>query len=428
MTVGLSLTIGDGAAKKASFVDQDKTNIDLSVKGTGTTADLIFIGDNIVQEVTTKGVTLTGDNIALMRADILNSTNKAKFDIKGKGGDGLADLHGVIINVDNAIKSIVGKLANFIDVIITVNGAIGKFQTNNLTDTQLVVENGGDAKPTKVTFADAANFIINSDGPVDIKGNSYVNDNFDANGVTAQYVKNAKIKNEAAFALTATGTGSKGVSISTAKFGEFTGGMWIAPGDGKTFKADSIDGWAADFEGFFKTIKSKSSITNSDIELGSAGNIDAKTDITDSTFTFTDDFDDDDAKQRAFKKFKAKGTVQNVALIGNASFGKIEAGKAMDFNVRAGVKDWEDVNENGEVDPGEGVLMDALAAAAADFAHQATIDRVKIKGIKGDPIAMDNVFVLAYTFGKIDVGSAASVSGIPFGFAGVDYLKPGLTG
>ena len=125
--------------------------------------------------------------------------------------------------------------------------------------------------------------------------------------------------------------------------------------------------------------------------------------------TLTDAFDAADTKQRAFKKFKTGKLIENVHLIGNAGFGKIELGKAVNFVVRSGVND--------------AVAMDALAAAAGDFDNPTIIDSVKIKGIKGDPIAADDVLISAATITKIAAVFAAGGVGDAFGFAAANFTK-----
>jgi hypothetical protein len=334
-------------------------------------------------------------------------TLKAKLS-KVNGDDGLITVNSV--ETDGGIGNVDGKKVHFKDGPITIGGAVKKFTAYYLTNTQLVVQNVGmDAPMTKIRFADAINFAIDSTDPVDIKGDSFVNDNPDVDGVTAMYIKSTKIRNDAAFAIDATGADAKkGVSVAKVKVGNFTGGTWTGPGDGGKFHATSIDDWTAKFDGVFNSVKSKTSISDSDMQFGSAKNIVAKTDITNTDVTFTDDFNAADTKQRAFKKFKSGGLAQDVNLVGDASFGKIELGKAVDFSARSGAA---------------GVAADALAAAAGDFDNPTIIDSVKIKGIKGDPIAMDNVFISAEMISKIVAVFAAGGAGNPFGFAAMNFPK-----
>ena len=409
-TVITAFVIDNEAVTEIAYFEIDGTEVKIALK-TGS-ATLTFEGDQLDQQVTKKGFIITGQNLRLVSIDTADTTDKSKLQITGKGGDKMVELDGVVINIDNAIKSIVAKVVNFIDAVLNIEGLIGKFQANNLTDTELNIDNAAaDAKATKIQFKAAEDFTIDADGPLDIKGDSFVNNNPNVDGVTTTYVKAIKIKNEAAFALNATGADAKkGVSVGNVKVGDFDGGTWTGPGDAGKFDANGIDDWTADFDGFFNSVKSKTSISDSDMQFGSAKNIEAKTNITDTDVTFTDEFDPLDAKQRAFKKFKAGKLVEDVHLVGHASFGKIEVGKAVNFNARSGVSD--------------AVAMDALAAAAADdFDNPTIIDSVKFKGIKGDLIAMDNVFISAATISKIAAVFAAGGAGDAFGFAAVSLTK-----
>ena len=67
--------------------------------------------------------------------------------------------------------------------------------------------------------------------------------------------------------------------------------------------------------------------------------------------------------------------------------------------------------------------MDALAVASGDFIYPSRIGSFKIKGIKGDPVAMDNVFVNSHDFRVINVSYASHGVGSPFGFSGINFSK-----
>ena len=405
------VTIGAGAHKTVSFTDADGSTVNIILKDKFATADVTFSGDNLAQVIQKKGVTIIGDNVTLNDITIMNSSVKTKLDFKGKGGaNGLADIIGATINADRGIKTVGGKKVNFDDVEITINGPAKKFRANHLANTTVTIQNvGQDDTKTKIQFIDAMNFVINSTSNVEVKGNRYVNDNHMNDGITATYITNIKIKQDAAFAATITKVNPKGISLKTAKVGNFLGGTWTGPGSGGSITAASISTWDADFGGFFKKIQSKSNISETKIQLKAVGKIEAKGAIVNTDFNLLQPFDPTNAKQRAIKMLKAKLGFFNVRLTTNDNIGKIEAGKAEHLTVRAGV--------NGAVAQSE------LASNATDFVNQneTTIAGVKIKGIKGEPIAMRNVLMSAFNFGKIATAFAANDTADVFGFAGVTF-------
>ena len=400
-----TIEMGNGLPGSLIFSD-DGTHVTVTISKAA--AMVSFAGDNLNTSAAGKNVKVTGNNLAVISINISGSSKNTRLNIKGKGANNLVSMGS--INVDSEIKSIIAKGANFLDAAITINGPITKFHAHDVINTDLFIQNVGAAySTTKIQFADAQDFTIDSQVPLDIRGNSYVNSHPDVDGVTTVHLNSARIKNGAAFAATITDSNDKGLSFKKGKFGNFTGGTWTVAGGGGRFNAESIDHWTADFEGFFKSIKSRTTITNSEIELGSAKTIVAKTDIIDSNFLFTDLVDSSDPKQRAFKKFKAHRLIESVKLQGNTSFGRIEAGQAVNFNVRLAVSDL--------------VPFDSLASAANDFEHQAVIDKITFKAIEGDPIAMDNVFINAHTISRISARQAAGGLGDPFGFAAVSYPR-----
>lgn len=164
-------------------------------------------------------------------------------------------------------------------------------------------------------------------------------------------------------------------------------------------------------DGLLKLLKSGAEIADVDLVAGSGDRIEAKTGFTDSTFTFTDPFDAANPKQRAFRKFATRATAMHVDVIGEASFGKIELGRAIDFNATSGAP---------------GLPADSLVGVGLDFANPTVIDGVRIKGLRNEPIAMDNAFFNAHSINSISVVFAAGGAGDRFGF-GAEMFPKGAT-
>ncbi|MAE64486.1 MAG: hypothetical protein CMJ18_09470 [Phycisphaeraceae bacterium] len=259
--------IGDGQdAKSLSYIEDDGTKATITFDGG--TALVGVTGDGIPDPATLAAQrrmfvipdTATDVEVHLVEITVDPQARAArrKLTIKGKGGDdGVVTVRGMV-DADGGLNRIDGKTARFEDIEILVDGPLKQFTGDDVTDATLTIQNlGDDDTVAKIQFANAQNFIVSSQGAVDLKGDSYLNDDAVNDGVTATYVKKIGIKENAAFALFATGMDAKGVSVGTAKMKDLLGGFWTAPGDGKTLNAASISGWVLAFGGMFPVIRSK---------------------------------------------------------------------------------------------------------------------------------------------------------------------------
>ncbi len=403
-----TLTIGAGAERQLSYFDADDTFVTITLRDRIATADVTFSGTGIETFFGRTGVFIDGLALALDQIDVMQSSTRTTLDLRARGGQ--ADLIEVTINADNGLNALGGRAVNFDQSTITINGPMKKFSADRLTDTTLTIRNvGGDDTTTRVQFGDATNFDLTSDSSADVRGGSYLNDALAAGGISATYLKGARIKGDARFAAELTAVDRRGASVGNTTFGRFLGGTWTGPGDGGMFSAGLIDRWTADFGGAFRGIRSRSAISNSNVMMAAAGLIDARTDITQSVFTLTQAFNPNNARQVSVRQFRSRGAVTAVDLISQDNLGRIDAGRAEDFMVRAGV--------------GDAVPADALPQDANDFANanRTSIGGVRIRGIRGENVAMRNVLMSAFEFGAITAARAANDTAGPFGFAGVNF-------
>jgi len=142
-TTGIEVSVGDGAAKSATYTDNDGTTITVSLKnGTG---ELCFTGDNLQQAASKKGVVVTGSNIALAEIALFNTTAKGALTVKTKGGDGLATV-GQITGSD-ALGKLSGKTVDLTGegIVLTDDGYITSIQVHDLKNGADIIMPGTDA-------------------------------------------------------------------------------------------------------------------------------------------------------------------------------------------------------------------------------------------------------------------------------------------
>ncbi len=315
-----NLIIGDDqAARSIKYFEDDGTvgivtytggTATVSLSGTGLQDIVEFERNTLVVPDTVSGVEILQINI---NVDPEAHINKRKLILKAKGGDDGQIRVGSVI-IDGDMGRIDAKGSNFIAADITINGFLGQIRSNDLDQVSLMIGDHGPGKPTKLKFADATNLVVDSAAPIDLAGNNFVNDDPATDGVTALYVKNIRIKQQAAFAIDTTGSDHREYSVGRIKTGDLTGGVWTGINNFGTLSAQSIDNLHADFSGWYKSIQSRQDIANTVISGIATFKIDAKGDIRNSDFAFED----------VLKHLKSRGTITDVNVTAGTGI-KIEA-------------------------------------------------------------------------------------------------------
>jgi len=106
-TVNLTegLTIGTGANKAFIYTDTDGTTTTVTIKGG--TATVFFSGDNIQEQFSTKGVTVTGQNLEIVEIALADTTTSSSLTFTTKGGDGFSSVGK--ISGDDPLGKLTGK-------------------------------------------------------------------------------------------------------------------------------------------------------------------------------------------------------------------------------------------------------------------------------------------------------------------------------
>jgi hypothetical protein len=85
-----SATIGTGANKAFIYTDADGTTTTVTLKGG--IATVFFSGDNVQEQLSSKGVTVLGENIEVLEIAMGDTTTSSSLTFKTKGGDGFSSV------------------------------------------------------------------------------------------------------------------------------------------------------------------------------------------------------------------------------------------------------------------------------------------------------------------------------------------------
>jgi hypothetical protein len=140
-----STTIGTGANKAFIYTDADGTITTITLKGS--TASVFYAGDNLQELVSSKGVTVTGQNIEITEIILADTTASSSLTFKTKGGDSFSSVdkisgddplgkltakgidlvgEGVVMTGDGYINSIsIHGTQNGADIIMPGTGSTG---------------------------------------------------------------------------------------------------------------------------------------------------------------------------------------------------------------------------------------------------------------------------------------------------------------
>ncbi|MFW6058822.1 MAG: OmpL47-type beta-barrel domain-containing protein [Phycisphaeraceae bacterium] len=150
--LGTSIDTGPDNAHFLRFTDATNTTITLNL--TGGVGEVLLHGDNLQTQSQGAGLVATGDNLRLNGIDITGTTARDALVIRGFGGNGRVTLGGIVtdsalgrlvapnVDIANGELTIAGqarfvRLGNITEGRLTVDGALGTFRADRLTDTTL---------------------------------------------------------------------------------------------------------------------------------------------------------------------------------------------------------------------------------------------------------------------------------------------------
>ncbi|MAE66684.1 MAG: hypothetical protein CMJ18_20650 [Phycisphaeraceae bacterium] len=411
----VSVLIGGDNPGTVTYFEQDGTQGSVSVRGA--VAEVFFFGNGIVPEFDRRSVSIasTATDVSVDRivitVDPEMRVNSRKLTFKARNSrNGVDD--GMItvgsITSDGGLGTVDGRHVAFEGATLDIGGPLRSARSATFDDSMIVIRSGAEPTLTKVRFEEARNLTIDSDGPVDVQGDLWLNDNPETDGLVATYSKSITVKQRAAFALQLSGLDApRDVALNKARLGAFEGGQWdVLAATGK-ISAESITGLTADFTEV-KGISTKLDIADSDITADAVGTISSRRDILNTSFTLERVINPADRRAQALKSLKSNREIRGVNLQSNGRVGKFEGRLVFDTTIFIAIFD---------VAPGT-IPVDGLAfVGGGTAADPPGLGQFKVRGDRKVAVWMQNVFVASAGIGKIDAGFSADAAAGPQGFS-----------
>lgn len=443
------VVIGDDASKSLSFVDEDGTEVSVSLKGG--TAQVHLVGDDLQPVFDNKGTTVVGTNIACDEIVLSGTTDKSALTIKGKGGDDLVEV-GEITGILAAGK-LSAKNTDLVGAGIVMSGD-GIFSSVDVHDFM----NGADiimpgAYDSGVTFK-VGQFGPGSDVVLDDAGvKSLTAASWAGSGLEAVWAGKVAIKGDLGADITITGADASGMSLKSLSVsgsildaaitlaedcGGVTAAEWLGGSltgsylKGVTTKGNSKEGIDGDLDaaldvaelgklnvkgelnGALTVDTGVSSIAAASIGAGwtadvgnEIGKLSVKGNVGDSNSV-----DGVNVTALSAKSISIKGDMehtqlrftQNVADRIYALNKLSVSGLLLDVSLRT-VGHINSVTvgaiESSEVLAGVDDAVSGMPQDTADFTRQATISKFTVKGIKDDVFSTLDTDIAAWDLGKI---------------------------
>ncbi|MCP4713035.1 MAG: hypothetical protein GY869_30775, partial [Planctomycetes bacterium] len=377
------------------FTEPDGTVGTITVKSA--TGTIIFDGENLIRTEQKGSWVVSGDTGATVAHIALDNTSAAtSLSAKATGGYILVN----DITINGSAKDIKGKLIDLAGDL-TVTGGLAKMEFHDIADQHLITigESATVPGPVSIKFNQGANLTIDSDTPIkSLTFGNWIDDDAFQDELEADWIGKITTKGNFPADINTTDDSSK-YSLGPVKAANITGGTWNVNGHGGKISVNSITGnWAATYTGNLAGLAAKANATG-DLTANTIKSVSVKGSYIDGSINLTQSAD---PTLVALSKLKITGTLDNVDVLSRSGLGGITAGRILDSNIFAGV---------------ENTVTD-LPDAAGDFDAVAAIKSIKLKGVAGEAIWLDNANIAASVLGKVAVGYAQTDnSGVEFGIA-----------
>lgn len=319
----VAVTIGDAGVKQVVFTDADGTVV--TIKASKASADVGFDGENIQFVTTSKGTTVTGDNVRVVGINITGATSASSLSIAAKGGDGFVDIANIA--TDGELKTISAKSTNLTGELDAA-GAIASITFNNIVGAEISL--GAAANPAlalALKFNTATNSSLTSAvGIKSLAGNSWlVNDDDDA--IAAPWLGSLSLKGDLNADIELSGTNAPGgITLKSLKLtGAVTGGEWEINGSTGTLAAASFaPGWEAEISGDVSGITAKGNFSG-DIEARSIKSLSVSGNLTQADIDASLNADVNNPKLLSLGKITVKGAMSDTQIDASGHIGAVAA-------------------------------------------------------------------------------------------------------
>ena len=284
---------------------------------------------------------------------------------------------------------------------LTVDGGLAKLEFHDVADQHLINIGQSDtvAGPVSIKFNEVANLSIDSDTA--IKSLTLVNwEDDDAIEDVIDAPSLGKITAQQNFpaSLNLTDASAK-YTLGGVKAGTLNMGNWIVNGHGGKISVNSIaEDWSATYSGNLTGLATKQN-AGGNLTANTIKSVSVKGNYTNGSITLTQSAN---PQLQVLAKLNVAGTMDNIDVRSQANLGSITAGRILNSNIFAGVDN----------------AVTQLPSAAGDLTATAAIKSVKLKGVAGETVWLQNSNVAAAELGKVTVGFAQTDNtGVPFGIA-----------
>ena len=317
---------------------------------------------------------VTQDSYGRTMIRLVDTGRSAKLTITdGGGGNKVANIHDIIV-VDGSMKAIKGKSTDVSGALTVSDGTIRKIEFRDVdTRSTWLIGEDDPRDALRLKFNSVKDTSINSKIPIKkirVKEWLDLNSLQEPDVIAAPWVKSVNASRDfgAGFDLTGVGAPNGDALKSVKAGGDLPSGVYkVASGDigsikgGEVFEDFVIDAPNSDLRKF----KSSGDATF-DVELLSAGKVNVKGTLWESTLTLNQPVD---SRQDALKKLKVKGKIDKLVLISGGNVGTINAQIMEEVFVYIAVRD---------LGPGETFPP----ASPNPFTASAELKKVKTKKLK----------------------------------------------
>lgn len=392
---GVVVKFGDGLAKSVTYTEPDGTSGTISVKSA--TGTIIFEGEALTHTNQGGGVVVSG-GIGATIADISLDNTGAQTSLSAKA-DGYILVGNV--NINGSAKDIKGKVID-LGGNLTVDGGLTKLELHDVADQHLINigQSASVPGPLSIKFHEVANLSIDSETAIkSLACANWVDNDVTVDIINAPWIGKISSRQDFSPSMTLMDNSVKYTLGSVKVSNNITGGGWIVNGHGGKVSANSITGiWAAAYSGDLAGLSTKQDATGN-LTANTIKRVSVKGDYLIGSITLNQSAD---PHLTALAKLTVAGTMNNVNVRSQAGLGTITAGRILNSNIFAGVDN----------------AVTQLPTNANDFSAIAAIKSVKLKGVAGETIWLQNSSIAAADLGKVSVGFAQTDNaGVPFGIA-----------
>ncbi len=395
---GVVVDFGDGIAKSVTYTDTDGTTATLSVKSA--VGAVTFEGEDLTVNEQSGSVVVSGGLGAAIADITLDNTGPAtSLSAKAKGGDGYILVNN--ININGSAKDIKGKQID-LGGNLSVNGGLTKLEFHDVADQHLINIGQSDSVPGPVSIKlnEVTNLSIDSDTPIkSLTVVDWVDDDLTIDMIEAPWIGKISALQDFAPFINVTDNSVKYTLGAVKVKHNITGGGWTVNGHGGKIAANAITGiWAASYSGDLAGLATKQDATGN-LTANTIKSVSVKGNYSIAGITLTQSAD---PNMIALSKLNVSGTMDGVNIRSQSGLGAISAGRILNSKLFAGVDN----------------AVTQLPTAADDFSAAAAIKSVKLKGVAGETIWLQNSNIAAAELGKVTVAFAQTDnSGVPFGIA-----------